>query len=70
MKRKLEAEERMAQAVAGMPEFARLEEWLTKRKRKKKRRKRRLLRTSSHSTRGRARRLQRQWHARNAGFSW
>ena len=67
-KRKLEVEERMAQTVAGMPELACLEEWLTKRRRKKKRRKRRLPRTSSHSTCGRARRRQRQWHARNAGF--
>ena len=42
---------------------------LVKRKRKK-RRKRRTPRTSSRSLRGRARRRQRQWHARNAGFSW
>ena len=49
-KRKLEAEEKMAQA-AGRPEFAGMEEWLKKRRRKQKvRRKRRLPRTSSHFT--------------------
>ena len=39
-----------------------------KRRKRKKRRKRRTLRTSSRSLRGCARRGQRQWHARNAGF--
>ena len=47
-------EERMAQAVAGKPEFPRLEEWLTKRRRKKKRRKWRLPRASSYSSRAAA----------------
>ena len=39
-----------------------------KRRKRKKRRKRRTPRTSSRSLRGRARRRQRQWHARKAGF--
>ena len=37
-------------------------------RRKKKKRKKRVPRTSSHSSCGRARRRQRQWHARSAGF--
>ena len=66
--KKLEVEERMAHAVAGKPEFARLE-WLTMRRRKKKRRKRRLPRTSSYSSRGRAHRRHRQWQVPKSSSS-
>ena len=52
----------MAQAEAGKPQFAHLELLTKRRRKKKKRRKRRLPRTSSHSTRGRARRRHRPWH--------
>ena len=38
-------------------------------RRKRKKRRKKLLRTSSHSPSGRARRRQRQWHARFAGFA-
>ena len=56
------------EAAEAMDRARLLLEQAAKRRKRKKKRKKRVPRTSSHSSCGRARCRQRQWHARNAGF--
>ena len=70
----LEKEERrrrvQEEAAEAMDQARLLLEQAVKRRKRKKKRKKKVPRTSSCSSCGRARRRQRRWHARDAGFSW